>query len=104
MDSFILLVVSELVLFAVLLWFVRYSNQRTMREIVNLEAELKQFNEFLAKLGKSHKKIKEQVSLLNSITTDFGIAPEKNGSMEKEKSGSRSGETAVVAIATQNKK
>lgn len=101
MDAGTLLLVffSELVVLALFVWFVRYSNQRLMREIVNLEAQLKQFNQFLAKLGKSHSKVKQQVSLLNSLTSDFGMAPEKNGSLKGGVAGSPPKETAAAAVA-----
>lgn len=99
-----LVFVSELVILALFVWFVRHSNQRLMQEIVNLEGQLKQFNQFLAKLGKSHNKVKQQVSLLNSLTSDFGATPEKNGSLKEEAVDSRSKEAAAATVTVKNKK
>lgn len=93
--TLLVVVVSELVILIVFIWFIRYSNQRTMREIVALENQLKQLNQFIIKLGRKQKRIASEVESINNAPSN-SVAARSDGS-----SSVRASTGVVPAVAVQ---
>lgn len=84
-DLLLLLVLQTFVLL-VIIWFMRYSNRKLIHGIVELEKELKQFNEFLNRLSENQKKLRHRMEAVQSSgasASDVDGEPEKGTKKEE---------------------
>jgi len=81
--TLLLVFVSEAVILALFVWFVRHSNQRLMQEIVGLEKQVKQVNDFVSHVSKSQKLLRQYLSDLAEESESASKKAEKKSPVEE---------------------